>query len=365
MSQKSIALPVALLTLLTLLACQSRAKPITPTPTLTPLRAEPVLENAGLIVDLDFTPDGRLFYTAQDGQIFVLPTSAKGSPTQLLSLNVARATSFESGLLGLALSPTFADDHTFYVYYTVPDETNAPLASRLARYTEQDGHSAETILLDLPARPDQQYHFGGALNFGPDGKLYLIFGDTNLPDEARNPQSPYGAVLRINPDGSIPDDNPFPGSYVYAYGVRNGFGLAWHPDTGVLYETENGAECDDEFNRIEPGLDYGWGLHPHDTCPYPDDATPPLYQWTPIAAPANLLFYQGTRIPEWDEKVLICGFNRQELYVATLSPDGRSVLSMEMAQIPGVEFACRVALAEGPDGWVYVSGGTGIFRIGR
>jgi glucose/arabinose dehydrogenase len=194
----------------------------------------------------------------------------------ILSLPVARATSFESGLLGLAVSPTFADDHTFYVSYTAPTADTAPTASRLARYTLTDGiASEETILLDLPARPDQQYHFGGALTFGPDGKLYLIFGDTNPPDEARNPQTPYGAVLRLNPEGGVPDDNPFPGSYVYAYGIRNGFGLAWQPETGVLYETENGASCDDELNRIERGQDYGWGLHPYATCPYPDDATPP------------------------------------------------------------------------------------------
>lgn len=364
MPRITITLLLFLILVFVLFACQNPQTP--PPPTLAPLRAEIVQENTGFIVDMDFALDGRLFYITQAGNIYAQPLTASSVPPPLLTLNVARATSFESGLLGLALSPTFAEDHTFYVYYTVPDENNAPIASRLARYVEQEGKAtSETILLDLPARPDQQYHFGGALNFGPDGKLYLIFGDTNLPDEARNPQTPYGAILRINPDGSIPDDNPFPGSYVYAFGIRNGFGLAWQPDTGVLFETENGADCDDEFNRIEPGKDYGWGLYPYDTCPYPDDATPPLYQWTPTAAPATLLFYQGTRIPEWDGKVLICGFNRQELYVVTLTKDGQSVQTMEQANILGLDFPCRVALVEGPDGWVYAAGESSIFRIGR
>lgn len=346
---------------LVLSACQ--AKPTLP---LAPLRTEAVVENTEWIVDLDFAPDGRLFYTTQAGQIYVLNPADSTPPALILTLDVARATSAESGLLGLALSPTFAADHHLFVYATAPNAQNAPLASRLTRYTLQNGQATEkTVLLDLPARPDQLYHFGGALTFGPDGKLYLIFGDTNLPDQARNPQSPHGAILRLNPNGTRPEDNPFPGSFVYAYGIRNGFGLAWHPENGTLYETENGASCDDELNRIVRGQDYGWGLHPYDACPYPDDATPPLYEWTPVAAPTNLLFYQGTQIPEWQGKLLICGFNRRELYLAQLSLDGRRVETMTVASLPGVELPCRVALAEGPDGWVYVAIETGIYRIGR
>lgn len=97
------------------------------------------------------------------------------------------------------------------------------------------------------------------LAVGPDAKLYLIFGDRNLPDAARDPAQLPGTVLRYNLDGSVPADNPFPDSPIYAYGIRNGFGLTWHPTLDLLYETENGVGCDDELNLILPGVDYGWG----------------------------------------------------------------------------------------------------------
>lgn len=351
---------IALLT-----ACASAAPSVTPTPG--PLRGEVVEAEAGFVVALDFAPDGRLFYARRDGKVFVKAAGDSNSPAQeLLQLNVAHGT--ESGLLGLALAPDFEQSHHLYLYHTVPDENGDPIAGRIVRYTEADARlTAETTIVDdLPARPDQLYHFGGALNFGPDGKLYLIFGDTNRPEAARDPNLPPGSILRYNVDGTIPGDNPFPGSPVYAYGIRNGFGLAWHPQSGLLYEVENGESCDDELNLIMAGADYGWGVYAYNECPYPDDqGTPPLYEWNPVVAPAGMTFYTGERLPEFKGDLLVCGFNIRTLFHITLAENGRSVSDVDPVEIPGMEVACRVGVVQGPDGWLYTTTDAAIYRIGR
>ena len=287
-------------------------------------------------------------------------------PTQILSIDVAEGS--ENGLLGLALAPDFEKSGNFYVYYNVPNETKAPIGSRIVRYREANKQIVEkTIIVDnLPASPEQYFHFGGALSFGPDGKLYLIFGDRNMLEAARDQTQLPGSILRYNPDGTIPEDNPITDSPVYAYGIRNGFGLAWNPQTGQMYETENGASCDDELNLILPGSDYGWGVHAYDRCPYPDDTgEPPIYQWSSVVAPADLMFYSGTLLNEFQGDLLVCGFNESKLFHFHLNRDGRSVASVTPVDIPGVDELCRVSIVQGPDGWIYASTSHELHRIGR
>ena len=323
-----------------------------------------------LVVDLDFTPDGRLFYVVRTGSIHVLdPSAPDAAPIEALTLDVAHENSIESGLLGVALSPDFEQDHHVYVHYVPMDEEGNPREGRVERYTERDDKLGDpvTIIANLPYYPDQLYHFGGALSFGPDGKLYLIVGDGGKFQDAQNPSNWYGTILRFNRDGTIPADNPFPNSHVYAYGVRNGFGLAWSPETGLLYENENGDACDDELNLVEAGANLGWGRVDWDTCPHPDErAVAPIYQWTPTSSPADMLFYTGDAIPEWKNDLLLCAHNRRELHHFQLSADGRAVDHVEIVQVSGldeVRYTCRVALAQGPDGEIYYSTESGIHRI--
>jgi glucose/arabinose dehydrogenase len=363
---------------LLMLSCTiNRESNVTPSPvaTSTPvakvdraLRTESVAKDVGLVIALQFAPDGRLFFAEKQGGVFSKVVDAEeGAPMQqILQLDVAKGN--ENGLLGLALAPDFATTGHFYVYYNVPNDDGAPIMSRIVRYREEDNRATEeTIIVDkLPTSPEQQYHFGGGLSFGPDGKLYLIFGDRNMLAMARDPEQLPGSILRFNPDGSIPNDNPFPNSAVYAYGIRNGFGLTWHPQTGYLYETENGTTCDDELNLILPGADYGWGVHAYDACPYPDDTgEAPLYQWTPVVAPAGLMFYTGDLLPEFKGDLLVCAFNQSQLYHFKLSENGRSVRDVSLINIPTKTNLCRVALTQGPDGWIYASISDHILRIGR
>jgi glucose/arabinose dehydrogenase len=187
-----------------------------------------------------------------------------------------------------------------------------------------------------------------------------------MTDAARDPAQLPGSVLRYNLDGTIPDDNPFPNSPVYAYGIRNGFGLAFDPQSGQLYESENGASCDDELNLILPGADYGWGVHAYDACPYPDDTgESPVYQWTRVVAPADLMFYTSDLMPEFQGDLLICGHNESKIFHVRLTGNGRAVREMNTVEIPGQYELCRVTLTQGPDGWIYTATADRLLRIGR
>ena len=328
--------------------------------------------NVGIITGMDLAPDGRLFYSVQDGAVFIKRMeggsvgAAQPSAPFLENLSVARS-GFEDGLLGLALSPDFDRDRQVYLYYSVPNEDGLPVEGRIVRFTEQDGTATDEAVIvgGLPARPDQLYHFGGGLAFGSDNKLYLVFGETNLPAEAQNPASLEGSILRYNRDGSIPDDNPSAGSPVYAYGIRNGFGLAWHPETGALYASENGESCDDELNRIVAGGNYGWGVYAYDTCPYPDDGgLPPLLEWTPPIAPTALAFYTSDRIPELSGKLLLCGFMDKLLYAIDLDPATSRVSAVWAVEVGGRRDLCQSALALAPDGSIFTAADSGLWRIG-
>ena len=146
-----------------------------------------------------------------------------------------------------------------FAMYVVDDpETGLPSGQRVVRFRDVDntGQDYTVIVEGLPATTNV-FHNGGRIAFGADGKLFLSIGDTDVPDLAQDPNELEGSILRYNPDGSIPDDNPIPGSPVYAIGLRNVFGLAIQPGTGFLYATDNGPGGFDEVNRLKPATTTG------------------------------------------------------------------------------------------------------------
>ncbi|MEM8860699.1 MAG: PQQ-dependent sugar dehydrogenase [Chloroflexota bacterium] len=351
---------------LLLYGCGNLIPPPAPTPTATPLPSityEVVTFNVGLVTAFEFLPDGRLMFAEQNGAVKIM--GEQGEHQLIHQFEVSRS-GFEDGLLGMTLDPDFAENQWVYTYRSVPDENEDPQLGEVAKHRFDGQRFTQTeIILELPALPEQRHHFGGGLSFGPDGYLYMVLGDLNRVDLARDAASPISSMLRFGADGSVPADNPFEDSISYAWGFRNGFGFDWHPETGMLYAGENGDACDDELNLIEPGNDYGWGLHAYDTCPYPDDAVQPLLQWTPTIAPSGLTFISSERLPELRHKLLMCGINFNQIHVIDLSEDGRSVLSDEILEINGRDFFCQGAIAEGPDGWLYTAMDGQILRVGR
>jgi glucose/arabinose dehydrogenase len=195
--------------------------------------------------------DGAILYTRRDAQDILRLDPATGVKTTVGTVPNVQTTEGEGGLLGLAIAPTFATDHWLYVMHTSPTD------NRIVRIQYVDGRldtSTEQILVSGILR--NKYHNGGRLRFGPDGKLYAGTGDAQNGDNAQDTNGLNGKILRINPDGTAPADNPF-GNYVWSYGHRNPQGLAFDSQ-GRLWEQEFGNVVMDETNLIQRGGNYGW-----------------------------------------------------------------------------------------------------------
>ena len=185
-------------------------------------------------------PDGRLFVTERPGRVRIVRLGPGGGlDARPWATLPARANpDAERGLLGMALDPDFARNGFVYLYYSYAGAGGATL-NRLVRMHDSSGVGGdETILLDNI--PGSSNHDGGRIAFGPDGKLYIATGDGEQQARAQDRTSLGGKILRLEKDGSVPADNPFAGSAVFSLGHRNVQGLAFQPDTGVLYETEHG-----------------------------------------------------------------------------------------------------------------------------
>lgn len=175
---------------------------------------------------------------------------------QSVELEKELATSSEAGLLGFVLAPHFSESNQAYAYYTYQD-SDGQFNRIITLHLENEVWREERLLLDKI--PSGSYHHGGRIKIGPDGKLYATAGDASEREIAQDLDSLGGKILRMNLDGSIPDDNPFSGSYVYSYGHRNPQGMTWSAD-GMMYASEHGESANDEVNFIESGQNYGWPI---------------------------------------------------------------------------------------------------------
>jgi glucose/arabinose dehydrogenase len=212
---------------------------------------------------LAFAPDGRLFVTERPGRLRVV-ANGRLAPEPVATLT-AVVESSESGLMGLALDPGFATNGRLYVCYTLERggrigtllSGQSRLMNRISRLTLKPGGAPEERVL-LDGMPGGATHDGCRLKFGPDGKLYATMGDARWDlSLVQKPDAPSGKVLRINADGSIPADNPFPGQATWSLGHRNPQGLAWDRQ-GRLLAAEHGPSAHDEVNHVVPGGNYGW-----------------------------------------------------------------------------------------------------------
>lgn len=321
-----------------------------PTGSTGTLTVEPMATNLTVPWDLVFDDDGGLYVTERPGRIDFI--SSGGQVTTLAELRDTAAVG-EGGLLGIALHPEFPETRLLYVYQTYRADG---LHNRILRFRRADAGltDRQTVLDGIPGG---RIHDGGRIAFGPDGKLYATTGDSGRGALAQDRASLGGKVLRLDPDGTIPEDNPFGGSPVWSYGHRNPEGLAWHPETSDLYALEHGSSGHDELNRIEAGGNYGWpdAAGRTESSRFSD---PVLESGTNTWAPSGAAVYGGDVVPAW----------RNDLFFATLgfSPgDGRrSLHRVSFANSTGdavarheVIFSDRFgrlrAVAVGPDGLLY------------
>ena len=313
------------------------------------IRVEAVLTGLEVPWGLDFAPNGDLFLTERPGRIRV--RTLRGE-LKRFDVDETVQTS-EGGLLGLALHPEFRVSPFVYVYQTYR-AADGSLLNRILRFHYDEGTGEltdRTVVFD--GIPAASIHDGGQMLFGPDGKLYVSTGDANRAEDAQNPDVLNGKILRLNPDGSIPEDNPFgPDNAVYSYGHRNPEGLAFHPETGQLYSVEHGSDRFDEVNRILAGENYGWPLV---RGTHHGRYVQPLAVYDPIIAPAGASFYRGP-IVQWEGNFFFgtLGFDDRagrHLHRIRFDEDGKTVAEEEV--LFRNEYGRIRTVKAGPDGCLY------------
>ncbi|GAB3231724.1 PQQ-dependent sugar dehydrogenase [Glycomyces halotolerans] len=285
---------------------------------------------------LAFLPDGSALVTDRDSGALLRYTGF-GSPQVIGGIGVPSPEGRfdERGLLGLAVSPNYEEDGYVYAYHSTEED------NRVVRFTI-DQFAPEPIITGIPTALN---HNGGRLAFGPDGRLYVTTGDANDTANAQDLESLGGKILRAEPDGSVPEDNPFEDSLVYSWGHRNVQGLAWDSE-GEMYASEFGQNTWDELNHIEPGANYGWPeVEGMGGDPVYED---PLLVWSPAEASPS-----GAEIV--DDVMYVAALRGQRLWTVPVSGgeagEPEAVLASEIGRIRTVEVS--------PDGWLWVATSNG------
>jgi len=333
-------------------------------------RIEPFACVGEIASSMAFAPDGRLFVAKQfDGQLLVVEPDGTVQPEPFASVD-AHSGSQELGLVGVAVHPAYPNPAYVYLYYVAArEDQNEPAHGVLMRYVDDGGVGADGEELgEFPGpKAGASIHAGGSLVFGPDGKLYLTLGDTSTPELAQDLGSPAGSILRMNDDGTVPDDGPLAETegadpLIYAYGFRNPFDIAYHPDLEAWVGTDNAPEEFDELNVIEAGGNYGHplarGFVVSEDDP-PDDIDP-IWVYLLNSGPAGIDVYTGDRLTEFRGDVFFCQFHREGLLHRVRISEDRTLVSDTV-----LSHRCSSDVVEGPDGFLYFMNGQAgiIYRI--
>jgi len=306
------------------------------------VKVETVAENLDIPWSIVWDPDGTIFFTERNGNVRIIQDGIV-SEKPILSLDVG---GFEGGLLGIALDPNYSENHYIYLFYTYNNFFSTE--NKVVRYVESNlTLSEDKVLIDkIPGGPN---HDGGRIQFGPDGKLYITTGDAGNAGLAQDKNSVAGKILRINSDGSIPEDNPFSDSPIYSYGHRNPQGLDWD-DSGNLVATEHGPRQHDEINVIVPGANYGWPDIIGDEI-MEGLVTPIMHTGDDTWAPSGAVFYDGNKIPQWIGKFFVATLRGNHLHMIDFDIEKNKVLSHQ--KLFTGDFGRLRDVATGPDGYLY------------
>jgi aldose sugar dehydrogenase len=319
------------------------------------LKVESVLGGLSVPWSIAFTPEQDMIFTERPGRVSMLRKGS--SKPEVLAVIPDVEQRSESGLMGLTLHPDYATNRLLYLAYAYAAEAGQRV--KVVRMREEKGKltDAHLILDGIPAAP---FHAGCRLRFGPDGKLYITTGDATQPPLAQRLDSLAGKTLRINDDGSVPEDNPFVGQSgvrpeIWSLGHRNAQGLDFQPGTGLMFQTEHGPSGNDgpgggdEVNIVKKGGNYGWPIihHRQDRL----GLEPPLLEYTPAVAPASGMFYSGKALPDFNDNFFF-GCLRGEAIIRVVL-DGANVVRQD--RLFTGQFGRIREVAQGPDGAIYFS----------
>lgn len=310
---------------------------------------------------LAFLPDGRMLVTEKEGRLRLV--SPDGTLSEPLGGVPEVYDNGQGGLLDVALDPDFAANQLAYLSFAEPGGEGGGTAVARGKLGAGRLENVEVIWRQQP-KLDSGQHFGSRLVFLRDGTLIVTLGDRNQRQYIPDMKAQIGKLVRINRDGSIPEDNPFVGNAdyspdIYSLGHRNVQGATVHPDTGELWTVEHGARGGDEINTPKPGKDYGWPVIAYGR-EYSGEkigegtAKPgleqPVYYWDPSIAPSGMTFYTGDKFPAWKGNLFVGALKFQLL--ARLEVEGNRVVKEERL-LEGMGERIR-DVVQGPDGYLYL-----------
>ena len=315
-----------------------------------------------------FLPNGDMLITERPGRLRLLragalepPRAGAHDPESIAGVPEVYA-SGQGGLLDVALDPDFASNRVIYLSYAA--EGDGGNSTRVARATLGDGRleDLEVIFIAEPLVRSSK-HFGSRLAFDPEGYLFITVGERGQGDRAQDQGDHNGSVIRLHPDGRVPDDNPFMGTAakpeIFSYGHRNAQGLAIHPETGIPWLHEHGARGGDEVNIVRPGVNYGWPVitygidysgAPIGEGTHKEGMAQPIHYWVPSIAPSGMAFYTGDAFPDWQGDLFVGALVQEHL--ARLELDGERVVAEERL-LEGAIGRIR-DVETGPDGFLYL-----------
>jgi len=337
--------------------------PRSPTPKVSeaPVRATVVAKGLEHPWGLAFLPNGSMLVTERAGRLRLIDKDGQlGKP--FAGVPQAQVAG-QGGLLDVAVSPTFAQDRLVYLSYAEPGDSGAGTAVARARLGDDKLDDLQVIWRQVP-KVSGPNHWGSRLVFARDGTLFVTTGDRfSHRERAQDLATTIGKVVRINVDGSIPQDNPFvkrngARPEIWSYGHRNVQAAALHPQSGQLWTVEHGARGGDELNHPQAGKNYGWpvityGIDYSGARIGEGQAKPgleqPAYYWDPVIAPSGATFYTGDAFPEW----------RGSLFIGSLRPGALVRLVLNGDKVTAEERylgdAGRIRdVVQGPDGLLYL-----------
>ena len=325
---------------------------------------ETVAEGFAFPWSLTFLPTGEILVSERDGFLRVIDANGDLREAPVSGLPDDLVVERQGGLMEVAIAPDFETSRM--VYFSYSEGTAEANRTALARGTINDDLTALENVEDLfhvNFEKARGFHFGGRILFNDDGTLFLTLGDGGMhQDEAQNPANHLGSVVRLNMDGSIPDDNPdIEGAAegVFSYGHRNVQGIDRNPATGSVFTHEHGPRGGDEVNIIEPGLNFGWpeityGINYNGTIITEersrDGLEQPIWYWTPSIAVAGMAFYDTDAFEHWQGDLFVAALAGMTLQ--RLELDGDRIISTEDLLTEREERYRDVRV--GPDGALYV-----------
>jgi glucose/arabinose dehydrogenase len=324
-----------------------------------------IVKQAHSPASFTFLPDGRILYGERDtGNIQLYDPETKQTALLFTVPDVVHVG--EQGLLGLAVDPKWPTASNVYAYATRNISGNLKNEIVKIKVVNDKGVSFKVIFKSNTT--PGMYHDGGHIAFGPDKKLYAVVGESHDEANAQDLSSTAGKVLRMTKNGNAPNDNPFPGSLVFTYGLRNSFGFTFDPQTDLMWETENGPNCNDEINLEQPGENHAWG--PHETCAGqapqntnqdgPQPRIMPLAWYGTTIAPTGAVFCDGCKLTGAEGDLFFSAFNTGEIRELTLTADRKGIASQSVvyANAGGI-----FSMERGPDGEIYFSATNAIYKL--